>query len=378
MEPSNSKEIRRVPKALSADYNIETATRLYDMGGSVMFDIVIFLANYKLKDLFGNNWFSITDFCNYMGYDRTTLQRKLSEEQRKELLGNTKAVYRTTAEDGSSITHPIETYFEAALYKLGKENLAFPIQNRDGSTTYQFLQIVERFDIKFDFKSRKKTRRLYNAVLGVKILDSLLNEYNLMDLSDYRQIPDRTGYRRFYLNLCKMISLVKYRITTGQAPYFKLTVDQLANIFDINTSENRKRKQKVTELLNNINNILKVSKFKFQYIRDQGRWAYTVQFYFPQETLDYFDEKYKAVFTSKYYTCASELFFELKKGVLRSNIYKWTSQLKTDPILNKEFTEWLYSQENVEEKLKLYRESFYLAFKKYPEDFDGDWDNIIL
>lgn len=35
-----------------------------------------------MKNLFGENWFSIADFCEKMGYDlRTKLQRKLSNDQ---------------------------------------------------------------------------------------------------------------------------------------------------------------------------------------------------------------------------------------------------------------------------------------------------------
>ncbi|CAK7039113.1 MAG: hypothetical protein PEPC_01667 [Peptostreptococcus russellii] len=379
MKPANQKEIRRVPRTLNPEANSETASKLYGMGGSVMFDIVIFLANFKLRDLFGETWFSINDFCDYMGYDRTTLQRKLTEKQKKDLLGNTKAELRLMSEDGIPVVHPIETYFEAALYKLGKENLAIQVPNGDGTSSYNFIQIIERFDIKYDFKTQKKTRRMYNAILGKRIIDTIFYDYNLIELSDYRQLPDRTGYRRFYLNLSKMISLVKFKMTQGKSPYFSLTVDQLATIFDINVAENKKRKQKVTEILSNINEILKVTKFDFKYVRGAtGRWAYTVEFNFPQETLNYFDEKFKAVFTSKYYARVSDLFFTLVKKVPVRDVYKWTPELKVDPVLQKEFLDWQYSNEDIEAKQKVYRETFYRAFSKYPEELDHDWDNIIL
>lgn len=379
MESSTNKELRRVPRTLNSDRNSETASKLYGMGGSLMFDIVIYLANFKLKDLFGETWFSINDFCECMGYERTNLQRKLSDKQKKELLGSNQVQLELTNNDGDYIIHPIETYFEAALYKLGKETLQFPVANGNGTSSYNFIQIIERFDIKYDFSTKKRTRRMYNAVLSNRILDTIFYDYSLIELTDYRRLPDRTGFRRFYLNLSKMISLVKFKMTQGQSPCFILTVDQLATIFDINVSVNKKRKQKVTEILTNINNILKVTKFDFEYIKGvNARWAYTVSFRFPEDTLNYFDEKYKAVFTSKFYDKASELFFETAKQIPLREVYKWKNDLRLDSILKKEFIDWLYSPEDIQVKKKLYRETFYSAFSKFPEELDYEWDDIVL
>ena len=71
-------------------------------------------------------------------------------------------------------------------------------------------------------------------------------EYNLLELKDYRNLPNRKGYRKFYLNLAKMIYLIKYKIDQGQAPYFTVTVDQLAKEFDVTVKDNHDRKKKVT------------------------------------------------------------------------------------------------------------------------------------
>ena len=75
------KELNRVPRLLSESYNSGLIERLYESGGSVMLDIIIYLCGNHVKDLFGESWFSIEDFCKKMGYDRTKLQRKLSQEQ---------------------------------------------------------------------------------------------------------------------------------------------------------------------------------------------------------------------------------------------------------------------------------------------------------
>lgn len=84
-------------------------------------------------------------------------------------------------------------------------------------------------------------------------MNTLLTEYNLLELKDYRNLPNRKGYRKFYLNLAKMIYLIKYKIDQGQAPYFTVTVDQLAKEFDVTVKDNHDRKKKVTSILNGIN-----------------------------------------------------------------------------------------------------------------------------
>ena len=72
-----AKELIRVPRVLGESYNSVLIERLYEAGGNVMLDLIIYLGSYHLKDLFGTSWFSVEDFCRKMGYDRTNLQRKL-------------------------------------------------------------------------------------------------------------------------------------------------------------------------------------------------------------------------------------------------------------------------------------------------------------
>lgn len=57
------KELNRVPRLLSESYNSGLIERLYESGGSVMLDIIIYLCGNHVKDLFGESWFSIEDFC---------------------------------------------------------------------------------------------------------------------------------------------------------------------------------------------------------------------------------------------------------------------------------------------------------------------------
>ena len=249
------KELSRVPRLLSESYNSGLIERLYDSGGSVMLDIIIYLCGNHIRDLFGESWFSIEDFCNKMGYNRTNLQRKLSKEQLKDLFGKRSPHYICKDINGEEISHPIETVFEAALYKLGLENMSYPVSTSEG-TSYIFIQILTKFEIRTNFKTKKGTKRLYSATLNNLIKDSVYTLYNLIESQDYRELPSK--YRYFYLELSKMIYLIKYKIKTGDAPsYVKGAND---------------------------------------------KWAYTVDFEFSQETLDYFDERYTAMFTQRFYS----------------------------------------------------------------------------
>ena len=40
---------------------------LIESGGTIMHDIIIFAANTQMRDLFGDMWFSIEDFCTVYG-----------------------------------------------------------------------------------------------------------------------------------------------------------------------------------------------------------------------------------------------------------------------------------------------------------------------
>lgn len=98
-----TKELSRYPRALSENVNSELINRLYESGGSLSIDLIVYLANYQMKNLFGENWFSIADFCEKMGYDRTKLQRKLSNDQLRLIFGARSPQYVTTDINGNEI-----------------------------------------------------------------------------------------------------------------------------------------------------------------------------------------------------------------------------------------------------------------------------------
>ena len=115
------------------------------------------------------------------------MQQKLTEEQLTAMFGSrTLPKYVVVGTAGKSVTHPIETVFEVAIYKLGLENLYYPVAGEDGRTSYNFVQILKRFDIVSDFETKKSTKRLYSAVISPEIKDFMFSLYNLLELKDYR------------------------------------------------------------------------------------------------------------------------------------------------------------------------------------------------
>ena len=366
-EQSTQKELSRVPRTLSESSNSKVLEVLFDAGGTVMSDIIIYVASSQMKDLFGDCWFSINDFCEAMGYERTKLQRKLTEKQLDFLFSNQHPVY-ITEQNGQKIEHPIENTFEAALYRLGTSNLSVAYA-MNGKTQYKFIQILDNFEIKDDFSTKKRTKRNYNVHLCKDLMNTLFTEYNLLELKDYRKLPNRKGYRKFYLNLAKMIYLIKYKADHGQQPYFTTTVDQLADVFEVAVKNNHDRKKKVTSILNAINKKLERTKFHFQFIKGEGeKWLYTVQFFFDAETLEYFDEKIKAILTSQYHETLKSIFLN-KKGIHVSRHYQYKDSFKLGSgEYYQEFTTWLYSEEDKEIKANAYRDTYIKVVGIRPED----------
>ena len=169
-----------------------------------------------------------------------------------------------------------------------------------------------------------------------------------------------------------MIYLIKYKIKTGDAPSYRLTVDQLAKLFNLNFEENKERKRNVTKVLKGINEHLRFTNFQFKYVKGANdKWAYTVDFEFSQETLDYFDERYTAMFTQRFY---SDLLWRYAGlafpncAVGRDRVNK-VEDIKSDRNLYEDYLAWANSPQNKALKEEVYRENFFRVFGKNPEEF---------
>ena len=218
-----------------------------------------------------------------------------------------------------------------------------------------------------DFKTKKSTKRLYSAVVSPEIKNFMFSLYNLLELQDYRSLPSR--YRYFYLELSKMVYLIKYKTTKNEAPFYVLTVDQLAKKLGIEIAEPKDRKKKVASILKKMNTYLKYTNFNFSFVKgDHERWVYTVLFSFPRHTLHYFDEGQYAVVVKKFYKNLLGLYVEIAypdtdMAVRRKKV----KEVEEDAGLYKEFLLWANSPESVEKKKQIYISDFVAVFGRFPE-----------
>ena len=125
----------------------------------------------------------------------------------------------------------------------------------------------------------------------------------------------------------------------------------------------------MTNILNAINKKLERTKFQFQFIKGEGeKWPYTVQFFFDAETLEYFDEKIKAILTSQYHETLKSIFLN-KKGIHVSRHYQYKDFFKLGSgEYYQEFTTWLHSEEDKEIKANAYRDTYIKVVGIRPED----------
>ena len=195
--------------------------------------------------------------------------------------------------------------------------------------------------------------------------------------------PYTDGELSFLLNATENVDIVYDRLIAfdmedaSKKEYFPLVAiitpvsyTHLAKEFDVTVKDNHDRKKKVTSILNGINKKLERTKFQYQYIKGKGeRWPYTVQFFFDQETLEYFDEKIKAILTSQYYDALKSSFLLNKKGIPVSRHYQYKDFFKfgTGEYYH-EFTAWLYSEEDKEIKENIYRDTYIKVVGIRPED----------
>lgn len=229
------------------------------------------------------------------------------------------------------------------------------------------MQILKRFDIVTDFGTKKSTKRLYSAVISPEIKDFMFSLYNLLELQDYRNLPSR--YRYFYLELSKMIYLIKYKVKNNEAPFYVLTVDQLARKLGVEIAEPKYRKKKIASILTKMNGYLKYTNFNFSFIKgERDKWAYTVLFSYPQDTLRYFDKGRYAVVTKRFYKSLLKLYVELAYPEIElESRGKKVKELENDKELYGEFLQWVNSSENIEKKKQLYINDFVAVFGRFPE-----------
>jgi hypothetical protein len=178
-----------------------------------------------------------------------------------------------------------------------------------------------------------------------------------------------------------MIIVVKYKMKSGVEPFYSLTVDQLAKMFEISVTENKEKKRRVTQVLSSIQDYMEMTQFSFEYVKgDKQVWAYTVRFNFPEETLSYFDEKYNAVFKKAYYDQCGYLYISLSynKAAGSTEQKRILEEIRQDPDREADFLEWLHSDIDKDKKVNTYKFVFKSIFNQLPEELGIESGSLLL
>jgi hypothetical protein len=358
------KELTRIPKSFSTDFKNLQGT--YGELAPIVRDILIYLSNKKMNDLFGDNTFTLDDFCYTVGRSKKELQRKVKDEYRKIILGGADGIYRNSTGE-----HLLENSFELALWIATNRNLMLTRKKTNGVFETIGIQLITKFEIGADFSTLKSQKRSYLVNLSNSIKDLLLSNYNLIELKDYRSIPSIDGWRDFYLFLARIIVNYKFKTEKKEDPKFIMSIDELCDIFGTSFSNNDDKKKYVRKTLNKIQSSLEAATFQYEFITNGNRYKYHVEFYFDKNVIEYFDEKVKREFLKKllqefqnefineyFHTLPfSQRFVEFKKMMDNFNTQEDVKNTR------KEFYDWLFSEKNIEHKMSKYKEIFFQIYK---------------
>ncbi len=352
----------RVPQDLA--YNADVLERTYQKEAPIIRDVLIYVSYKQLRNIFGEVTFTLKDFCEEFGYNRTTLQRKLKR------LSDLKIVPEY---DG----HVYETYFEYALFRALKENVTF-VRFRDGKKYVIAVNLINQIVTDYNKSTTKKTKRIYTVSLGDKIFDSLLQEYNLINFSEYKslrakQIETLGGYRNFYVFMARMIAKMQHiemknrTANIKQPEVYVTSIDELCETLSIEATEPKHKKQQLTICLDDIQSQLTSTHFEWKYVpNDSTRLLYYVEFRFSKETLQAFNEKLKAVFYKKLYNSCITLFVHTDNASRTSLVSLKEAYLNLD---KKAFFAWLTNGENQEQKVKKFKEVYFEVYNT-PYEFE--------
>ena len=117
---------------------------------------------------------------------------------------------------------------------------------------------------------------------------------------------------------------------------------------------------------------MEVTKFQYEFVKGENeRWAYTVQFHFPKETLEYFDQKFTAVFTDRFYSELQQIYTKMCYPHLDPHsVDLKVAEIRNDPEQYQDFIRWAHSDQSedlISLKATIYRTTFISVFKQAPE-----------
>jgi hypothetical protein len=200
--------------------------------------------------------------------------------------------------------HECDGLFEYALYRATTEKIVFHRWSKDKNPIINTYEIFKSLEIIYDKTTEKTTKRTYSVILSSNIMDAAFARFFVIDYDDYKALAakssDATGsYRNFYIFFARMVAVVKNK---KQHTYIT-SVDELARIFNYDSSTPKHLKQSVKRALDNIRKKVK-HPYAYRFISDpnpvnKSKLQYHVLFSFSDELLNFYEEKLLAYFWSK-------------------------------------------------------------------------------
>ena len=158
--------------------------------------------------------------------------------------------------------------------------------------------------------------------------------------------------------MARVISHVKFLRKQGRPEQFVLSVDDLCEIFSVCIDTPKNKKIYITRTLKTLKKSISNLQFDWKYIKNGTKYAYFVEFQFPAETLDYFDEQLKATFFKSLYESLKEIFIFEKKNV---EGFSYLHELKN--LDREKYMQWFFKMDkNIEGKRKIFYEIYERTF----------------
>jgi len=350
----------RVPKTFAEDLILIDKT--FGYLSDVVRNIVVFLTRRQTRSIFSDVIFTLDEFCKETNVDIKSLQRNLPKEIRDKIVGDAEANYQNST--GEII---LQNSFELALWLATNRNLMMNRVTPDKKFIYEGIQIIKQFEIGADFSSKRKSKRKYLVVLSSAFKEHMLDNYNLLDAHIYRDIPNVSSYRKFYLYFSKIIVIARFKLSQGQEPKFLLSVDELCKIFGTECKSNAERKRLVTKILDTVLKSSKEPLFEYSYIKNGNRYAYHVLFDFTNIPLDKYDEGIIATFYTTLFRTLEQDFindrFSLLPHAKRHIEFKRLMENKSETDKRNIYSNWIFNSEDNARRMQLFKETFIKVFK---------------
>jgi hypothetical protein len=334
------KSLARVPQDMAFD--TDAMNIQFQRQAGLIRDAFMFVVKrqFTTTDIFNNITFTIDEFCQEMGYNKSELYRRLDIWDNR--LKPPKLV------DG----HECDGLFEYALYRATTEKVVFNRWSKDNNPMVYTYEIFKSLEILYDKRTKKSMKRTYSVVLGADILNAAFARFFVLDYGEYKALAAKSSaatnsYRNFYVFFARMVATAKAR----KQHTFITSVNSLAKIFDYRIAQPKDVKKSIKRTLDTIQGKLH-QPFLYRFVRDpnpdvKSNLQYHVLFEFSDELLQFYEGKILTFFWQKLREKASYAY----RHSLTAHIENLEKRMRQNQEYKLEdFHDWWYSSAQEEEK----------------------------